>query len=425
MIIGIILISQSHALFSTNTLTKSVITIKVGEMNVIIKVDGINTNLLTIPKGETKVFTVTLENINQPMGNFLFYYIGTLAEQVTLGYVSEIGIDIPPLENGVKISSNGKQTYTLKVKNATTNAQTITLGSQGGLENLSIPMPTGANVIGEYIEETTDESCFFFDEELGSIYLYDGEEPCPKDVIIPSEINGVKVVSIDGSSFSQINLTSVVIPDSVTYIGDSAFADNDLTSVTLGNGVETIAQGAFNNNPLTSINIPNSVTTIEAWAFANNQLTNLELPNSVKILESGAFQNNQLVNVTLSNKIALIDANAFSNNKIKSITIPTSVTKIGDYAFEKNQLTSVSVPTSVTTIGVGAFQYNQLTSAIISRNVSSIGNIAFYKTTSSNPNLTKIINQTGRSFNWGLILENKSGSNFVTGTALNVTVSAS
>ena len=81
------------------------------------------------------------------------------------------------------------------------------------------------------------------------------------------------------------------------------------------------------------------------------------------------------------------------------MTISNSVTNIGSSAFENNQLTNVTIPSSVTSIGDGAFYKN--------------------KSNSSNPNLIKIINKTGKSFDWGYIVNNSSGYNFVTGTVVN------
>ena len=104
---------------------------------------------------------------------------------------------------------------------------------------------------------------------------------------------------------------------------------------------------------------------------------------------------------------------------ITSVTIPNSVTSIGKSAFSSNQLTSVTIPDSVTSIGSYAFSSNQLTSVTIPNSVTSIGSCAFLKKSFSNPNLTKIINKTGKSFDWGSIVNQRSGYNFVTGTVVN------
>ena len=55
----------------------------------------------------------------------------------------------------------------------------------------------------------------------------------------------------------------------------------------------------------------------------------------------------------------------------------------------------------------------------IPSSVTSIGYKAFFKNDSSNLNLTKIINKTGKSFDWGYIVNNSSGYDFVTGTVVN------
>ena len=162
-------------------------------------------------------------------------------------------------------------------------------------------------------------------------------------VNIPSTIDGKPVTEIEVNAFSlkteylvdsyahvsegkNYNLTSVVIPDSVTTIGNGAFRYNQLTSVTIGNSVTTIGNDAFRKNKLTSVTIPNSVTTIGDYAFLDNLLT--------------------------------------------SVTIGNSVTTIGSYAFSYNQLTNVAIPNSVTTIGSYAFSYNQLTNVAIVANVT-------------------------------------------------------
>ena len=79
----------------------------------------------------------------------------------------------------------------------------------------------------------------------------------------------------------------------------------------------------------------------------------------------------------------------------------------------------MTIPNSVISIGNSAFCDNNLTSVTIPNNVTSIGTSAFRKDGSSNPNLTKIINKTGKSFDWGDIVNWDSGYNFITGTVVN------
>jgi len=225
------------------------------------------------------------------------------------------------------------------------------------------------NVYAKQVGIKEDESCFTFDETTGTITDY--SDFCVKDVNIPREINGVEVKAIGEHAFASKQLTNVTIPDSVTTIGDYAFRSNQLTSVTIGNNVTTIGNYAFDGNQLTSVTIPDSVTTIGDYAFRRNQLT--------------------------------------------SVTIGNNVKTIGDYAFFNNQLTSVTIGNNVTTIGNFAFAHNQLTSVTIPDSVTTIGNYAFNKDYSSNPNLEKIINKTGREFDWQVITSGNSTANFVTG----------
>ena len=52
----------------------------------------------------------------------------------------------------------------------------------------------------------------------------------------------------------------------------------------------------------------------------------------------------------------------------------------------------------------------------------TIGYSAFYKNSSSNPNLTSIINTTGINFDWSNIITGSSGTSSITGTYNGVNV---
>ena len=177
-------------------------------------------------------------------------------------------------------------------------------------------------------------------EEAGLEVTY--TNGCGPDVIIPSNINGKKVVEIASNAFTEAG----VIPTGIS-----------------SNKKE------YNIQPL--YNKKDNYEVVPLGAASDGLgITSVIIPNTVKIIGKGAFY----------------------ENKLTSVTIPTSVTSIGEGAFSSNHLTNVTIPTSVTSIGSQAFSYNQLTSVTIPNSVTSIGKGAFRKKGSSNPNLTKIIN---------------------------------
>jgi len=180
-----------------------------------------------------------------------------------------------------------------------------------------------------------------------------------RDVRIPPRVGNLPVTHIGENAFAGLRwvdgelvvghqLTSVIIPDSVTSIGDWAFASNQLLNATISGNTVYIGMGAFDRNQLTSLIIPNSVTSIGAWAF--NQ--------------------NQLISLTIGNAVTYIGANEFNQNYLASLIIPNNVTYIGDGAFSRNRLTSIIIPDSVTIIGARAFDENQLTNVTIGNNVT-------------------------------------------------------
>ena len=201
-------------------------------------------------------------------------------------------------------------------------------------------------------------SDFEYTESNGKITItkYIGQT---KNVVIPSTINNLPVIAIGNEAFFQNQLTSVIIPNSITSIDHFAFSNNQLKSITIPNSVSFIGHGAFFENQLTSIIIPNSISSINKRTFANNKLTSVTIPNSVTLIDGhergGAFSNNQLSTVTIPNSVTSIEENAFANNQLTIVTIPNSVISIAKNAFVNNRLTSINIPNSNTSINQQAF----------------------------------------------------------------------
>ena len=251
-------------------------------------------------------------------------------------------------------------------------------------------------------------------------------------VVIPATVtnNGTTypVTSIEAIAFyGSTELTSIVVPNSVTEIGQDAFGncpgltsivvesgnprfdsrnncnaiiettDNELIAgcknTIIPNTVTKIGNFAFDRcDSLTSIVIPNSVTSIGHYAFYGcDSLTSIDIPNSVIEIGYGVFEScSGLTSIVVESGNPRYDSRNNCNAIIetadntliygcKNTTIPNSVTTIDDYAFyDCDDLTSIVIPNSVTEIGFGAFEScTGLTSIVIPNSVTSIGDGAF------------------------------------------------
>ena len=208
-----------------------------------------------------------------------------------------------------------------------------------------------------------------------------------QSVVIPSMLYGLPVSSIGVNAFSDnYELTSVIIPDTVTTIKHSAFSYcTNLLSVTIPDSVTTIGGAAFSDcSSLKSVNIPDSVTTIENSAFSDcSSLTTVEIAGNITSFGAKVFAGcKNLSSITFVGNLPAISESMFEgDSNLANITIPDGVTTIGKSAFKGcTNLASVSIPESVTSIGNSAFEGCQrLSSVTIPDSVTSIGVSAFTK----------------------------------------------
>ena len=133
--------------------------------------------------------------------------------------------------------------------------------------------------------------------------------------------------------------TNSVIPNTVTIIGEGAFTDcTSLTSIVIPNSVTSIGRWAFSGcTGLTNFTIPNSVTSLGSYAFAYcTGLTSVIIPNSVPLISLGGFAGcTGLTSVTIPNSVTIIDYRGFSGcSSLTSVIISKSVTSIESFAFD-------------------------------------------------------------------------------------------
>ncbi|MBR1831640.1 MAG: leucine-rich repeat protein [Ruminiclostridium sp.] len=190
------------------------------------------------------------------------------------------------------------------------------------------------------------------------------------------------VEEIEYLAFADSGISSIVIPDSVTYIksglNKSPFLGcDDLKEITVGSGIKEFELCLFAGRVLGSIYYTNieKITLSEGLEVIGsgvfeycNKLKEIEIPKSVKSISAdstvsrgfGTFEHcESLETVILNEGLETIGEDAFNNcASLKSIDIPNTVTSLGDHAFEYcGSLTEVTVPGSVAVIEGGTFGY--------------------------------------------------------------------
>lgn len=102
-----------------------------------------------------------------------------------------------------------------------------------------------------------------------------------------------KVTSIANNAFDNKQLTQVTFttPSNVTHIGKDAFFRNELTSIVIPESVTSIGQRAFgSNHKMTTVTLPKGLTLIDKWTFAQCRgLMEVTIPASVEHIEEQAF----------------------------------------------------------------------------------------------------------------------------------------
>ena len=159
-----------------------------------------------------------------------------------------------------------------------TAAACLFAGGTIGLARDSLPqLQLTAEAANTYIGAAYGLQLEYEELEDGTVEITKFVSSSSTDIELPSVIDGKSVTSIGYRAFNAddieacSNLTSIIIPDSVTRIGVSAFSGcTSLTSITIPDSVTSIGGSAFYKcTRLTSITIPESVTSIEDWAFYN------------------------------------------------------------------------------------------------------------------------------------------------------------
>ncbi len=207
-------------------------------------------------------------------------------------------------------------------------------------------------------------------------------------VVIPNSVN-----TVGYTAFCRCDrMTEVVLPEKDVTYGNECFMTTGLTgTLELPEGLTVVSNSMFRNNgKLTNIVFSNTVTTILGDAFSScDKLERVQLPSSVTTIEGNPFNScEKIESVTVEEGNAVYDSennciiNQLTNTVVigcKNSVIPEGVVAIGPYAFGQCGLTRMlDLPSSVTTIGTHAFMScNDPGSLVIPETVTNIAPEAF------------------------------------------------
>ena len=145
--------------------------------------------------------------------------------------------------------------------------------------------------------------------------------------------------AICGYAFENVKASSIVIPNSVQYIGAGAFKNAvNLTSITIPSTLKKIGSYAFENcTKLAQIDLPTSLTYLGTGAFSGcTSLASISLPSSLNNLGNECFKGcKNLAKVEFSDALTTIPERCFEDcEKLPDLTLPACLEKIGAEAFK-------------------------------------------------------------------------------------------
>lgn len=165
-----------------------------------------------------------------------------------------------------------------------------------------------------------------------------------------SEINlPNSLKTIGDGAFSFTGIRTLVLPNTVTYLGEEAFMGcSSLATITLSDSLEMMGENVFNgiskNVKLTKKNAVgylSSPSNPYMMAYSKVNATTTEAPTPFVIEEGTKF----------------IHSRAFTNCDVRELVLPNSVVFIGELAYSGcGNLTSVVLGTGVLHIGSSAFK---------------------------------------------------------------------
>lgn len=209
------------------------------------------------------------------------------------------------------------------------------------------------------------------------------------DIVLSEDI-----VGIAGEAFAGSGITSIEIPDTVTYIGENAFAETPWLESERGKNPLVVVNGILIDGKKAKgkVEIPENVAVVADLAFSNNmEIESIVFPQRVLAIGEEAFlQCENLKFMILPENLESIGSMAFWGcSRLKAMVdrtsgemtdkLPQTLVQLGEEAFYGClELESMNLPENVKVIGEGLFsKCNKLKKVEFPDSLEYIGARAF------------------------------------------------
>ena len=166
----------------------------------------------------------------------------------------------------------------------------------------------------------------------------------------------------------------------LSSIGESAFQNSGIKAFDFSRcpNLKVIPQYAFASSKLTSVSIPDNITFVAEGAFFNNaNLASIDLANNSASIAKLQFAGCNLAqNTGMTDQTTEVGEYAYYGwNQIEKLIIPENVSHIGDYAFgNMSQLAKVtSMNPSAPSLGEAVFNGITPASVLLTTKIASTG----------------------------------------------------
>lgn len=268
----------------------------------------------------------------------------------------------------------------------------------------------------EYRQNDSLESLVYTIRDDGSAMItsysakfwYDSDPNFTVELNIPSEINGHTVTAIGDGALreSATKISGITLPPTIKEIGNRAIDCRYLKYLKLNDGLEVIKDAAINcGDILETLVIPDSVKYIGSEAISGEALKNITMPKDLEYMGKRIFfgsaydadPNNRVDGIQYHGQYLIAgirigyatienpDPSAPTQNKqiheweaAGDIEIREGTTLMGVDAFEMSDITSVKLPSTLKSISkLGFYWCKNLNNVVIPANVKEIGDNAF------------------------------------------------